>query len=220
MKFESWFQRNYTLVILIFLGAYVLLSILAPIFMKLGWEKPAKYIYWIYSNFCHQYAYRSWFLFGKQAFYPLNSVRNMKITTYSDAFDANNLDLDIARTITGNDETGFNVAIGQRDLAIYGALFLFGIVFLMTGRKLKKVPLLVWLLIAVLPVTLDGVIQLLGSYNLSLPLVGNWESTPAVRTVTGALFGIISGCLIYPSFESMLRLDRSSDISDITEHKN
>lgn len=220
MKFESWFQRSYILVILIFLGAYVLLSILAPIFMKLGWEKPAKYIYWIYSNFCHQYAYRSLFLFGEQAYYPLNSVRNPKIMTFSDAFDVNNLDLDIARTIIGNDETGYKVAICQRDLAIYGALFLFGILFLMMGRKLKKVPLLVWLLIGVLPVTLDGVIQLLGSYNLSLPLVGNWESTPVVRTVTGALFGIISGWLIYPSFESMLRLDRSSDISDITEHKN
>jgi uncharacterized membrane protein len=44
---------------LTFLGILISLPILAPIFAAIGWTGPSKVIYFIYSFFCHQFAYRS-----------------------------------------------------------------------------------------------------------------------------------------------------------------
>ena len=50
---------------------YVGLPLLAPSLMKLGAELPANIIYRMYKPLCHQFAFRSFFLFGEQPFYPL-----------------------------------------------------------------------------------------------------------------------------------------------------
>ena len=53
-----------------FLAIYSLLPILAPTLMKLGITGPANAIYTIYSPTCHQFAFRSTFLFGESTTYP------------------------------------------------------------------------------------------------------------------------------------------------------
>ncbi len=54
---------NLLLVALIFLN---ILPWLAPVFLQLGWEKPAKAIYFVYSFFCHQLAWRSLHIYNHQ----------------------------------------------------------------------------------------------------------------------------------------------------------
>jgi hypothetical protein len=49
---------------------YVGVPFLAPVFMHLGWDAPARIIYLIYSPLCNQWAHHSWFLFGERTYYP------------------------------------------------------------------------------------------------------------------------------------------------------
>ncbi|MCA2002823.1 MAG: glutaredoxin family protein, partial [Chloroflexi bacterium] len=70
-RISFWIARHYLLFLNLFMFFYVGLPFLAPTLMKLGAELPARAIYRIYSPLCHQFGFRSFFLFGEQAFYPL-----------------------------------------------------------------------------------------------------------------------------------------------------
>jgi len=201
MKFEAWFQRNSHLVFISVLCIYVLGALLAPVFMKKGWDYPAKIIYWVYSNFCHQFAHRSWFLFGKQPFYPMNLNNNKELITFNSAFGSKENEIDFSRSIIGNELFGFKMAFCQRDLAMYSTIGLFGIFYLVTGKKIKRIPIFLLVLFGLTPLGIDGVLQLFGSNNIAIPLIGVWESTPLIRTITGILFGVFTGWFIFPSFE-------------------
>jgi len=188
---------------LIFLAFFIILPISAPIFMHHGLEEPARIIYWVYSYFCHQFAYRSWFLFGEQPYYPLDKANMSQILTYEEVFQADETDEILARAIIGTEHLGYKMAFCQRDLAMYAALFLFGIIFLAFGRKIKRITFIIWLIVAVIPLGLDGFIQLAG--NISGLTQIQWESTPFLRTLTGGLFGFMSGWFLFPSIESVFQ---------------
>ena len=55
-----------TLAIALFVGG----ALAAPVFARLGWSGAAHTLYNLYSPFCHQFAFRSFFLFGGSAAYP------------------------------------------------------------------------------------------------------------------------------------------------------
>ncbi len=55
-----------TLAIALFVGG----ALAAPVFARLGWSGAAHVLYDLYSPFCHQFAFRSFFLFGESATYP------------------------------------------------------------------------------------------------------------------------------------------------------
>ncbi|PJF38116.1 MAG: hypothetical protein CUN55_18645, partial [Phototrophicales bacterium] len=73
--------RQWTRVALLIVGIYVSLPFVAPTLMKLGLEGPARVIYTIYSPFCHQFAFRSFFLYGEQPVYPRANT-GMDVTPY------------------------------------------------------------------------------------------------------------------------------------------
>jgi uncharacterized membrane protein len=62
--------RNWYAIVVAFLALYVGLPFAAPILMKVGATGPANVVYTIYSPLCHQFSFRSVFLFGEQAVYP------------------------------------------------------------------------------------------------------------------------------------------------------
>src|SRR5512141_2584256 len=62
--------RHWLLTLLIATGLYAGLPLAAPVLMHLGLTGPGQLIYTIYSPFCHQFPFRSWFFFGEQAAYP------------------------------------------------------------------------------------------------------------------------------------------------------
>lgn len=64
------FARNWLRFALIALAIYISLPWAAPTLAKFGLGAPADFIYTLYSPFCHQFAFRSPFLFGEQGFYP------------------------------------------------------------------------------------------------------------------------------------------------------
>lgn len=58
-------NKSYNILIIV-LGTLAFLPFLAPVFMYIGWDAPAKAIYLLYSLFCHQFSTRSILIFDYQ----------------------------------------------------------------------------------------------------------------------------------------------------------
>ncbi len=215
-RFVLGFSKHWLKLVALFFGLYAGLPFLAPTLMHVGATGPARVIYMVYSPMCHQFAFRSWFLFGEQMLYPraeadVNGVGTFEqYASLDPAFaevgdlSAWTADLQLkARDFVGNELMGYKVALCERDIAIYGALFLFTLFFSLVRNRLRPVPLLLYVIVGLGPVGLDGFSQL-----LSNPPILLWpasESTPLFRTVTGALFGLMNGWLALPYLEEAMR---------------
>jgi uncharacterized membrane protein len=174
--------------------------------MKVGADQPATMIYRVYGFVCHQLAFRSWFLFGEQTAYPREEAGVEKLVSYEQATGLNGDDLLSARAFIGNPEMGYKVALCQRDIAIYGGILLFGVLFAIFGRKYKSIHWAIWILIGIVPIAMDGVSQLLSQPPLNL--IPYRESTPLLRTITGFLFGFFTAWFGYPYVEESMSENR------------
>ncbi|HHS98178.1 MAG TPA: DUF2085 domain-containing protein [Chloroflexi bacterium] len=174
---------------------YVGLPFLAPVLMRTGAEGPAQVIYAMYRPLCHQLPYRSWYLFGEQAAY-----------TYDELARRVGEDELVPHGLIGNPQIGYKVAICQRDTAIYGSILLAGLAYGLSRRRWPPLPFWAYILFGVVPIGLDGGIQLL-SYILDFFIpgfpLGPLESTPLRRTITGLLFGVASVWLTYPRLDEV-----------------
>jgi uncharacterized membrane protein len=208
-KFSRWFSKHYMVLLNGFTFLYLFLAILAPTFMTIGWQKPAKVMYKVYSPLCHQLAFRSFFLYGEQPYYPRELAGVEGIITYGEASGLNENDIQSARNFLGNPVMGYKMALCQRDMAIYGAIFIFGVVFSLTGKKIKPLPWYLWILIGLGPIGLDGFSQLLSQTGLT---IFNWlplrESTPFLRAMTGSFFGLATAWFGFPYLEESVKENR------------
>jgi len=209
--FISWFRRNYMILIIVMLFFFLFFAFLAPVLMKYEITQMGRIIYRIYRNFCHQFAHRSWFLFGEQIFYPAYSDEGSGIRSLHEVFGVFAGSVQESREIIGNENAGYKVAICQRDVAIYGAMLVFALIFHFSQNRIKKIPFWLWLLIAVIPIGIDGLWQLISSSNLSILNISNHESTPLMRSITGLMFGIFTGWYLYPAIEETFE-DESNGI--------
>jgi uncharacterized membrane protein len=211
-RLSFWLSDHYLLVINVLVLIYVGLPFLAPVFMKAGWTVPAGAIYKTYSFVCHNLAYRSWFLFGEQAAYPRAAAGLEGFVTFGEAtgIGESNSTTDViaARTFTGNETMGYKVAYCERDVGIYFGILLFGLLYAATGRRLPALHWIVWLVIGLGPIGLDGFSQL-----LSQPPFSWWayrESTPLLRSMTGAIFGFTTAWYGIPIVGETMRDARRS----------
>ncbi len=85
---------------------------------------------------------------------------------------------------------GFQVAMCQRNMAIYASMFLAGVGFAFVRTRLKPLPWQ-WYLVLITPMAIDGFTQLFGFRE------SNWT----LRVITGTLFGVASVWLAYPHLE-------------------
>jgi uncharacterized membrane protein/glutaredoxin len=177
------FVKHWLLIFNLLLGLYVGLPVLAPALMASGAEGPARLIYTIYKPMCHQLPWRTFFLFGERFYYTeaylVSQVGEEPLAT-----------LWTAKDFVGTPQLGYKMALCERDVAIYGAMLLGGVLFGLARKRLKPLPWLVFALF-VAPMAIDGGIQLIGLY----------ESTPLLRVLTGGLFGFGTIWLAYPYFE-------------------
>lgn len=204
-KIGDWFRKKYLLVINLALAIYIFLPVVAPVLMKTGAIGVADKIYSMYRPLCHQLAYRSFFLFGEQSVYPRQLAKIDGLKSFEEVTGLDSDDLRSAMAFRGDETLGYKIALCQRDLAIYGGLFLFGLLFGLTKRKIKPLPWLLWILLALGPIGLDGFSQLLSQMDLSALI---WllprESTPILRVLTGAMFGWFTAWFGFPSIEEMV----------------
>ncbi len=180
----------FNIIVVIFIG----LPFLAPVLMHGGATGAGQLIYKVYAPTCHQLPERSIFLFGPEQFY---TVRELEDDHYVpgglNIFQRENL------RWPGSAQAGWKVAICQRDIAIYGAILIAGLLFALLRPRLRgvgkwpKMP--VWLFVLLLlPITIDGTTQLFGLR----------ESTPTLRFFTGALMGAATVWFAYPYVEEAM----------------
>jgi len=209
-RFSYWLSRHYMILFNLIVFIYVGLPFLAPTLMKVNFQAPARVIYTIYSPLCHQFAFRSWFIYGEQPYYPRELAKINGVVTYEALRGIQDVDLAEARQFVGDEQVGYKVALCQRDIAMYGGILLFGLVFSLSGKRLRSIPWYLWLLLGVVPIGLDGASQLPSLMGISLPI---WlplrESSPLLRTITGAMFGVMTAWYIYPMIEAAMRETRA-----------
>jgi uncharacterized membrane protein len=212
-----WLRRHYLALINIALAVYVLTPMLAPVLMKTGQTKAADVIYRLYKPLCHQLAYRSFFFIGDQLVYPRQLAEVEGLKTYEQVTGLDGQDQTAAMAFRGNEQLGYKAALCQRDIAIYASLLLFGLIFALTGRQAKPLPWAAWILLALGPMALDGVSQLVS--QLDIPAL-SWfavrESTPFLRAFTGAMFGWFTAWFGLPSIEEMMNEGKSTKRSLVT----
>lgn len=189
-----WLSKHWLGLFNSLLAVFTLLAFLAPVLMATGHESSAAAIHRFYSPFCHQYPFRSWFLFGPQAVYPTDGTLSPTEMLATSKF-------------LGNAEVGFKTALCQRCVAIYGAMALAGMGYSMLRRRFRPHALPVWAYIAfgIVPMGLDGGIQWLTyiiHWLLPNMLTTPLETTPFLRTLTGALFGALSAAVLYPHMQT------------------
>jgi uncharacterized membrane protein len=220
------FSRAWVLWLSLIIGIYAGLPVVAPVAMHFGATNVGNAIYTLYTPVCHQFAFRSWFLFGEQVAYPrqLTGVpANQSFEYYAaqepafDGIDPAVLDGDLqiaAKRFAGSERMGWKIAFCERDFAIYAALALFGLVFFVAkklGRTIPPLPFWAYLLIAIAPIGLDGFSQLFANppfYGFGLDFYPIRESSPFLRSFTGALFGLGNGWLAYPYMEESMEETR------------
>jgi uncharacterized membrane protein len=215
-RFSYWMSCHYLAFFNILISIYLGLSFLAPALQKIGAKGPANILYTGYSFVCHQLAYRSWFLFGEQPFYPTASAGLRGFATYEamTGLDPNTATgLWDARSFRGNEQMGYKVALCERDVAIYTAMLLFGLVFALLRMRFphfRPIPWYVWVLLGMVPIGLDGGTQLLSQFFPQIhKFIPYRESTPILRTLTGALFGLFTAWFGYPYVEESMSETRT-----------
>jgi uncharacterized membrane protein len=196
-----FFTRHWLAIFNLIVLLYVGLPFSSPFLLKAGMTTPARVIYKVYGPLCHQLPFRSWFLFGEQHVYPLERA-GLDLMSYEEIAGVSSIDLLRDRTFIGNESVGYKVALCQRDVAIYGSIFLAGVAFTFLRHRLKPLPIWAWFIIGILPLALDGGSQLFTSLPfVSLP----WrESTPFFRSLTGMLFGVANVWMAYPYVEEIM----------------
>lgn len=255
-RYARW-QRHWAEILIAFLFVYTALPFVAPTLMKLGAKTPAKVIYTVYSPLCHQFAFRSMFLFGEQTFYPRAAAHYDDLKSFdqraaqSDEFIKLYTERRVnqieeaqgasaaaeyqfggveelsewtstmtlaARSFTGDEQMGYKVALCARDIAIYGAMVLGGILFLFIRKRLRPIPLYIYLILGLGPIGLDGFSQL-----LSYPPFEFWatrESPPELRVLTGFLFGLMNVWLAFPYLEQSMDESAGEIESTLQEIRN
>lgn len=203
-KVSLWLSKYYIWIISFFLFLYVGLPFLAPVFLKFGAEIPAKVIYTIYKPLCHQLAFRSWFIYGEQPFYPRELAGLSQILSYEDITNESTVDIRAAQKFTGNEIVGYKVALCERDTAIYASMLLFALAFIVSGRRIKSLPWYFWLFIGLIPIAFDGGSQLPSLANNLPAWIPLRESTPLLRTITGTLFGFSTAWYLFPLIEESM----------------
>ena len=198
--FSRHWLAAFSLVVLVYAG----LPFVAPTLMKVGATGPARVIYTLYSPFCHQFAFRSFFLYGPQAAYP-RELAGTDLVSYGEATGLDEGDVIAARRFVGDETVGYKTALCERDIGIYVGILIAGLVYgvIRNRRSVKPLPLKYWFLLGIVPIALDGGTQLISQLGV-FPFPAR-ESTPLLRTATGLLFGAMNIWMAYPHVDQAMK---------------
>jgi uncharacterized membrane protein len=167
-------MRHWLLALNLTVGLFLGGAIATPALALLGWRAAADALYAAYHLTCHQWAFRSFFLFGPQPTFSQADLISRSLDPY---------------TFVGSPALGWKMAFCERDVAIYVGVLLVGLAY---ARRRDLAPLGFGLYgVLILPIVLDGFTQLFG-----------WrESTWELRVLTGLLFGLASAALVLPRLD-------------------
>lgn len=226
--------RNWLRLALTLLALYISLPWAAPLMAKAGWQEPADAIYTLYSPFCHQFAFRSVFIFGEQPFYPRGAADSAytpfeHYAAQSEAFQAQYRHWSAVYASSVSSPPGsvdglnqFSVAqqiaarhfigdetFGYKTGLCARDLAIYTMIFvggLIYRRYRWRIrPLPFWIFV----IAGLGPVGIDGlSQLLSYPPFEFWpvrETTPFFRIVTGGVFGLMSAWLGFPYIERSMQ---------------
>ena len=194
-------RRGYALLFAFVFIFYIGMAAMPALLMTSGHGSAGKLIYRGFHFLCHQYPWRSWYLKGEQPYYPLISPEGSGIKTIEEASGMPLAEIH-PRTFYGNPQMGYKMAVCQRDAAIYVTMALFSLFFFLSRNRIRRVNWKLWFIAGVLPMGVDGIWQMVSQLIPWLPFR---ESTPFLRTLTGALFGFFTCWYLLPTLERSLR---------------
>lgn len=227
-RLNRWAHKmgnNWLLIFNLFMGFLIVTPWLAPVFMHLGWEFPARAIHIFYQTLCHQYPQRSYFLFGPQTMYSLEEVALVWDNV------SNPL---VIRQFIGTPEMGWKVAWSDRMISMYGGIFLFGVIYAIPAVRRWARPLPLWgLILLIAPMGVDGITHVISDLygfgngfrydNAWLAELTNYAFSESfyvgtvigsfnwwARLFTGLLFGLAVVWFCYPYVEDSFRISNRS----------
>ena len=187
--------RYWILPLSFLLGIYIGLPFLAPYLMHIGWDGPARAIYFIYSWLCHQLPERSYFFFGFKLTYSLPEIQNVWQLSTNPA---------ILRQFIGNPVMGWKMAWSDRMVSMFTGLWLLGLFWWPVRKHIRPLP---WwgLLLFLLPMLVDGTSHLVS--DLAGIGAGFREANTWLAAITWHVFSnsFYSGDA-FGSFNSLMRL--------------
>jgi uncharacterized membrane protein len=160
------------------LAVVIALTILAPLLLRAGRDELADLIYAGYMLTCHEWAFRSLFLFGPQVTYSAAELQSHGVSAVFD--------------FRGSPELGYKLAFCVRNLAIYAAGLAGGLAYAARRGWLPPLSVRAYIVLSA-PMAVDGLTQLFG-----------WrESSWQLRVATGGLFGLASVWLLFPRIDRL-----------------
>lgn len=190
-----WVGRHWLLMANAALALYIGLPLLAPWLAYNGYDRSANLIYLVYRPLCHQLPERSFFLFGPQCSYTLEELQAL-------------LGGAVAQRAIGGPEVGYKVAVCERCVAIYGGMFVLGVLFAAVRRRIRPISIRTFVALCV-PMAIDGLGQLFGL----------WASSVVSRVITGGLFALACILLVYPYLEEGMGEVRAEAEAALAEHQ-
>jgi len=153
--------------------------------------------YYAFSFTCHQIDQRSLCYFPDS-----NQSMIASCTPYQQHYTATKSAV-IHNPVHG---VGYKIAVCSRDVAIYGAMLIGCVAWAILNIKNlreQRWPHPIWLLLAMIPIGLDGLTQ----------LIGLRESTNEIRVISGAIIGFACAFYLIPVFNNIFN-SLFSDKSD------
>lgn len=183
---EQRLERHWLVLGIIGLTVFVGLPLVAPVLAMSGQEAPSRLIYTAYRIVCHQLPQRSWFIGGPALAYDWEDVQPFTNAPPDEPLMA-------FHNPIRDPALGYQMAWCQRNTAIFFSFLMAALLYAAMRRTRRVSPLpLKWYALLVLPIAVDGVTQ----------LAGLRESTPLLRTLTGAIFGVATCFLVLPILEA------------------
>jgi uncharacterized membrane protein len=193
---SSWIGRYWLLILSVLMLIFIGLPWLAPLSMKLGWQRAGELIYLFYSVQCHQLPQRSFFFFGDDLMLPLSTIQSAWTSTDNPL---------VLRQFVGSQDLGWKVAWSDRMVYMYTALLIAGIIFWPLRKRLKP---LSWqgLILFLLPMAIDGLTHMVS--DLMGGVLGGFRySNQWLAILTGGSFpATFYGGDALGSFNSWMRL--------------
>ncbi len=181
MKVEMIIYLIYVAVIFIFCT-----SILAVPFITFSDEELGGSLYRLFSPLCHQKISRSHCVFSGVSSYYITDCTPQRGTFVAD----DNRIISAER----NGDTGYKFPVCSRDVGLYLAMLLGAVAYpFMRGIDNRNIPPAVYLVIALVPLGVDGGIQFISDFGI-LPFV--YEST--IRFMTGTIAGFAASVYLIP----------------------
>lgn len=177
-NFAASIERHFLGLLIGGMLVVTLLPFLAPVLMAAGWTGAGTLLYTLYTPFCHQLPQRSWFLFGEKLTYTLAEINRVYPST--DPWQL--------RFFYGTPEMGWKVAWSDRMLSFYTMTPVFGLLYAALGRGRWRPISWRVLVLALLPIALDGTTHILNDLLSGVSGGGFRDTNLWLAALTGNAF--------------------------------